>query len=294
MGGMTVRKLPALTPDQVVQLQDALLANADALLTSALAVLDLSHVALARSLAILGLQESGKAIAVHERRAAMGYAPEGESFRCGWLDELWACHQKKLEKVHGFLVEERYWFGVEPSNPAESAAHLGTIKAWARRQDRSKQRGFYVDLSKTGAVMAPTDVADEESLRDVVTHVHQIGWQLRLGEHIEGKRQDEKEQGSPPMDPEALEWLKRPGARTPGWLVDSMGNGTPGKPLPNAAYRFNPPGADRTSLRNLGKRGYEAETRELVRLAEELDRREEQNRPDPSPRRRVRPLGRAR
>lgn len=39
-------KLPDLTPEQVVRLQDALLANADALLTSALAVLNLGNVAL--------------------------------------------------------------------------------------------------------------------------------------------------------------------------------------------------------------------------------------------------------
>jgi AbiV family abortive infection protein len=52
-------------------LQDALLANAHSLLTSALAVLDLGNVALARSLAILGLEESGKAIAVHNRRVEM-------------------------------------------------------------------------------------------------------------------------------------------------------------------------------------------------------------------------------
>src|SRR4051794_33214527 len=69
-------KLPDLSPAQVVRLQDALLANADALLTSALAVLDLGHFALARSLAILGLEESGKAIAIHDRRVEMAYEPE--------------------------------------------------------------------------------------------------------------------------------------------------------------------------------------------------------------------------
>jgi len=52
-------------------------------------------------------------------------------------------------------------------------------------------------------VLAPTDVADEEALRDVIAHVHQIGWQLRLGEHIEGQRHDEKERGIPRMDSEA-------------------------------------------------------------------------------------------
>lgn len=52
---MPVPKLPNLSPTQVVELQDALLANADRLLTSALAVLDLGNVGLARSLAILAM-----------------------------------------------------------------------------------------------------------------------------------------------------------------------------------------------------------------------------------------------
>ncbi len=278
-----MRKLPDLTPDQVVGLQDALLANADALLTSALAVLDLGHAGLARSLAILGLEESGKAIAVHERRVSLGCAPDGEPFRCDHLDELWASHQKKLETVHSFLVQEPYWFDVQPPDPNENAVYLGTIKAWARRHDRSKQRGFYVDLSKTGAVLAPTDVADEEALRDVIAHVHQIGWQLRLGEHIEGQRQDEKERGIPRMDSEAMEWLTdRPEGDSPLhlWAVaeclrESMKEGIPGEPLNNAAYRFNPPDADRSPFRNLGKPGYEAETRELLLMKEELDRKAE-------------------
>lgn len=282
-GGVVMRRLPDLTPDQVVRLQDALLANADALLTSALALLDLGHAALARSLAILGLEESGKAIAVHERRVYMGYAPDGEPFRCDPLDELWASHQKKLEKVHSFLVEEPYWFDVEPPDPNENATYLGTIKAWARRHDRSKQRGFYVDLSKTGAVLAPTDMTDEDALRDVIAHVHQIGWQLRLGEHIEGQRQDEEERGIPPVDSAAMEWLAGgPEGDSPPYLrriadglLESMKEGIPGEPLNNAAYRFNPPDADRSPFRNLGKPGHEAETRELLLMKEELDRRAE-------------------
>ncbi len=197
-------RLPDLSPEQVVRLQDALLANADALLTSALAVLDLGHVALARSLAILGLEESGKAIAVHDRRIQMAHEPEGTPFRCDRLDRLWGSHQEKLEAVHSFLVEERYWFGTEPSDPEENAALLGSIRKWASRHDRLKQRGFYVGLSKDASLMAPTDVADEESLTEVIDHVHQIGWQLRLGEHIEGKKQDEQERGIPPVNPETL------------------------------------------------------------------------------------------
>lgn len=264
------RKLPALSPAQVVNLQDALLANADRLLRSAFALLELGHVALARSLAILGLEESGKAIALHERRVQMDSEPEGQPFVNDSLEQLWADHQKKLQLVHRFLVEERYWFGDEPE-PEGNQAYLGTIKAWSRRHDRLKQRGFYVGVSKSGSVMEPSDVDEEESLAEVIRHVHQIGWQLRLGEHIEGKRQDEQEEGSTPADPEMLALLSRPGSRTPNWLVDALREGVPGTPLKNAGYRFNPPGTDRTPFSTLGMPGYEAETRELLNLADRLN-----------------------
>ena len=69
-----------LTPLQLFRLQDALLANADALLTFAVSVLDLGHLALARSPAILGLEESGKAIAIHDRCVAINHLPSGETF----------------------------------------------------------------------------------------------------------------------------------------------------------------------------------------------------------------------
>lgn len=270
-------RLPNLSPAQVVRLQDALLTNADALLTSAMTLLERGNVALARSLAILGLEESGKAIAIHNRRVEIARAPEGTPFRCDALDKLWASHQEKLETVHNFLVEERYWFATEPSDAEANAASLGKIKKWADRHDRLKQRGFYVDLSKTADVLTPTQVADEESLADVINFVHQIGWQLRLGEHIEGKQQDEQEQGSPPADPEMLERLERLegfDSSSASSLLDALRQGTPGKPLNNAAYRFNTPSDDQDPFRNVGKPGYEAETRELLRLAEEVGHEE--------------------
>lgn len=274
-GEVAVRKLPNLTPDQVVRLQDALLANANALLTSALALLDLGNVALARSLAILGLEESGKAIAIHDRRVAMCHIADGEAFRNNQLDELWASHEKKLEAVHHVLLEERYWFGVEPAGPDENAAYLGTIRAWSRRHDRSKQRRFYVDLGTTSEVLAPTDIPDEAALRDVIARVRQIGWQPRLGEHIEGKKQDKKEAGLPPLNDDDAAWLAieedehaddvarefRDG------LQQAMKERISGESLPNDGYRFNPPEADRSPFRNIGRPGYEAETREFMSLA---------------------------
>jgi hypothetical protein len=186
---------------------------------------------------------------------------------------LWTDHQEKLELVHDFLVEEAYWFGTEPSDPEANAAYLGKIRKWAGRHDRLKQRGFYVGLDKTGAAMTPAHVSDEDSLADVISYVHQIGCQLRLGEHIEGKKQDEQEEGSPPASPELLELVERLSTDLPtdSLLTEALRSATPGKPLNNAAYRFNTPTADRSPFRNVGKPGYEAETRELLRLADDLD-----------------------
>lgn len=263
---MPIRKLPNLSPEQVERLQDALLSNADALLESALSLLDQGRVALARSLAILGLEESGKAIAVHERRIQVVREPEGTPFRCDWLDALWASHEQKLSKVYDFLCWEPYWFAEQPPDSDENAAMLGTIRHWAARHDNLKKRGFYVELDRKGKALMPADVAEEDSLRAVLSHVHQIGWQIRLGEHIEGKQQDQREAGSPPGDPESWTFIEDPELR------EALLVGVPGEPLNNAAYRFNPPGADRSPFRNLGKPGYEADTRQLAWLAEDLER----------------------
>ena len=44
-----------------------------------------------------------------------------------------------------------------------------------------------------------TGVSDRESLIDVIGHLHQIGWQLRFGEHIEARQQAEESRGGPPL-----------------------------------------------------------------------------------------------
>lgn len=235
---MTNKSLPELSPSQVVRLQDALLANADALLTSALKVLDLGYLALARSLAILGLEESGKAIAIHDRRIAMAFAEEGVGFTTKHLSQLWRSHTLKLDAVYDFLVEERYWFDVESPDPNVNTAALGAVQGWARRHNDDKQRGFYVDVRPDGEAHGPEDVdVDAASLREIIDRIHQIGWQLRLGEHIEWRGQQDL-----------------------AAVVDGHSD-TEGLRPRNVAYGFVPDGAEQ-----LGQTGYEAMTREVEAL----------------------------
>lgn len=264
-----------LTPVQVVALQDALLANADRLLISARAVLTLGNAALAQSLAILGLEESAKAIALHYRRVAMAYATEGEPFVDACLKNLWTSHREKLQLVHQFLVDEPYWFGEHPPDHELTQDYLGTIDRWANQYNQFKQRGFYVDVDAAGSVLAPWDEAVEASLADVIDQVHQIGWQLRLGEHIEAKRQAEVESGHPPVPEQEvermLETLSSVDDEFVERLVTTMREGQEGQTLNNYAYRLHLPAPGSDPFHNVGRPGYEAQDRELRRLAAKKD-----------------------
>lgn len=245
------------------------MANADRLLMAALAMLDRGDVPLARSLAILGMEESGKAIALHERRVMMAHAPEGEAFVDQGLVKLWGLHPRKLEIVHDFLVREEYWFGSEPSNPDENAQVLGTIDEWKREHNTLKQRGFYVDVTSDGDPLIPQQVDDAETVRAVIGNVHQIGWQLRLGEHIEGKRRLQSEEDVPPASEDEIEAARRMwdsiDPTITADMIESMRAGRKGERFNNAGYAFHLPS---NPFENFGRPGYEAEDRELLALME--------------------------
>jgi AbiV family abortive infection protein len=263
-----------LTPVQVVTLQDALLANADRLLKSARAVLALDNAALAQSLAILGLEESAKAIALHCRRVAMAYAAEGEPFVDASLKKLWTSHREKLQLVHQFLVDEPYWFGEHPPDRELTQNYLGTIDRWANQYNLFKQRGFYVDVDAAGNVLAPSEQAVDASLADVIDHVHQIGWQLRLGEHIEAKRQAEAECGHPPAPEKEVERMRDILSSVDDEFVErlvaSMREGQEGQRLNNDAYRLHLPAPGSDPFQDAGRPGYEAQDRELRRLSAKI------------------------
>jgi hypothetical protein len=173
--------------------------------------------------------------------------------------------------------EERYWFGTEPADPEANLAYLGTIRAWARRHNKLKQRGLYVDIDEVGGVLAPTDVADRESLLDVLSHVHQIGWQLRLGEHIEATRQAEEAREVQPRSEAQIEEMREMFSGLPEpdeAFYESLRQGWQGRRLNNEGYRLHLPDTGSNPFENLGKPGHEAASRELMRLCEELDQRE--------------------
>lgn len=273
---MRSRGLPeSLSPEQVVHLQDALLTNADRLLNSARAVLGLDNVALARALAILGLEESAKAIALHNRRVHIAFAPEGEPFVNEPLKELWNSHPLKLRLVYQFLVDEPYWFADRPPDQESTRGYLGTIERWTKEHNQLKQRGFYVDVDRAGNLLAPWDEAAEASLAGVIDHVHQVGWQLRLGEHIEAKAQYEAERGEPSASEDEVDRMCDLLSSCDGEVVErvlvSMRLGREGQRLNNDAYRLHLPRPGSDPFRNVGRPGYEAQDRELRRLAAETD-----------------------
>lgn len=264
--------LPNLSPTEVVDLVDALLANADALLNAASMLLDASQIALARSLAILGLEESGKAIALHQRRVDIADSPEGDPFVDDRLTALWASHPKKLEAVHSFLADEQYWFGAEPSGPDDEFV-LQTIKDWATEKNVLKQRGFYVDVEpQAKAIHSPQDADDADEVQRVLERVHQIGWQLRLGEHIEARRLEDEEERSRPASDEDLELTRKllteaglPSADIDDDLV-AMKEGVTYRTVNNRQYLHRHPDPGIGPFANVGKPGYEAQDRQLQQL----------------------------
>lgn len=272
-----------LTPEQVIVLQDALLANADRLLRAALTALDAQDVALARSLAILGMEESGKAIALHNRRVMMAYVPEGEAFVDQRLRDLWGQHDRKLDAVHRFLVDEEYWFGTGPPDREENAEVLGTIDSWRQNHNTYKQRGFYVDVSPEGDPITSEQAADAAAVRAVIGHVHQVGWQLRQGEHIVGRGQEDRARDLPPATEEEIGDMRRLMRSADPELVDdlveAMRKGTKGEKPNNAAYGFTLP---MNPFENVGRPGYEAHDRELFALMGRVEDEPSEGNPEPA------------
>jgi hypothetical protein len=93
-----------------------------------------------------------------------------------------------------------------------------------------------------------------------------------LGEHIEVKRQHEAAGAVPSAREAEIERLRELLAGQPvdESFFEQMRNGREGVPLNNDAYGFRLPAPGSDPFAYLGKPGYEAETRELFRLADQF------------------------
>ena len=179
-----------LTFEQTEALYDAALSNAYRLCVDALLLLDAGSTGRARALSVLGLEEAGKAVLIQEAKIA--------SFRRGERDPVldeefwhaWNHHHPKLRAVRRFVLDEHYWFGDGPPDTHELL--LGPIEEYTADLDRfaqngnaSKLAGLYVDVDRsTGKPLTPNQV-DADAIRPTIAVCHQIGWQIRLGDHIE-------------------------------------------------------------------------------------------------------------
>lgn len=110
-----------------------------------------------------------------------------------------------IKAIREFPLLEDYWFDAAP--PPINELLLGPIEDYLAELDQysaevndSKFRGFYVDVDPaTGDPVMPV-IPDQEGVRDLPGVVHQVGWQLRLGDHIQFVATP-RDQGT--LDPEA-------------------------------------------------------------------------------------------
>jgi AbiV family abortive infection protein len=176
---------------EVEALYDATLSNAFYLTQDANVLLEKGSTGRAHALAILALEECGKAILIHNAKVASHnrQLPDPELDDTFW--QSWRTHQPKLRAVREFLIQNRYWFDYQPPEPDELLLgsvedYLAELDRFAKEGDSSKQRGLYVGVDPaTGKPVSPLDESGLDEVVEILRMAHQIGWQLRLGDHIE-------------------------------------------------------------------------------------------------------------
>lgn len=137
--------------------------NAERLIRDASLLLASGSVPTAHSVAVLGLEEVGKAI---------GCAPidvEGEraQTRKEFLDCL-RSHTAKLEQLHQFVEMLNTLIDLlgnqgHVNATADDTAYQLQLRTVARSNHVRKMRGFYVDLSEHDEIETPSDVTEMEA-----------------------------------------------------------------------------------------------------------------------------------
>lgn len=166
----------------------------------------------------------------------MGYRPEGEPFVSSDLVAIWQARDRTFKLVHDFLEAEEYSFNRWPPNEEE------------RGQIRTTLANLGIHIQRT-VNEENTIGADEgaQNIRRVLEYTEQIGWQLRLGEHIEARRRERVEE-------ELAAYLRL---------------GKQGKKFNNVAYLFDFP---ENPFEKMGKKGHEAQDRSLTNLRNAIDK----------------------
>lgn len=180
-----------LTFLQLEDLYDDVLSNAFNLSQDARLLLEANSIGHARALAILALEECGKAIMIHQAKIVSFHNGDKDPI----LDERfwkdWRTHQPKLRAVHDFIIREEYWFDTQPPPINELllgnlSDYLAELDRWAANGDSSKLRGLYVDINHgTGNTVSPAADSGADEVEELLAIAHQIGWQIRLGDHIQ-------------------------------------------------------------------------------------------------------------
>lgn len=176
---------------QVEDLLDATLSNAFFLCRDANVLLQNGSIGRARALAVLALEECGKAIMIHEAKVESFHALLADPVLDAAFWKDWKTHLPKLRHVREFLIKNEYWFDVRPPEPNQFVLgtvddYLSELDRFAAEGDTSKLQGLYVDIDPaTGKVVSPTDESSAQDVLELLRMAHQIGWQLRLGGHIE-------------------------------------------------------------------------------------------------------------
>lgn len=145
---------------QLLQLAHHAVVNSMELLDDASLLLQHGRWSRSHALAVLALEELGKAGLC---LAALAY--EESQSRDFWKD--FTHHPSKLLQA-GAILE---FLGGD--HASATAAVVAQIQTEATREHARKLRGLYVDLSRSGAVELPDEV-DEEAARRVIGHVRKV------------------------------------------------------------------------------------------------------------------------
>lgn len=178
-----------LTFVEVESLYNEVLSNAFFLSQDAGLLLNVGSTGHARALATLALEECGKAIMIHKAKVTSYQRHEADPVLDEDFWKAWRRHQVKLREVRDFVIREDYWFDEEP--PPINELLLGDLvdyaaelDRWAAAGDTGKLRGLYVDMVGRRVTTPALDASADEVI-ELIEIAHQIGWQLRLGDHIQ-------------------------------------------------------------------------------------------------------------